>query len=220
MSFAQTGSSGGRPGSMMARTGGSQTGMTHEQQLPAYTSIDAQQAGRHSADALEQALDMHYRSGQPLLGSYEVLGPNQRAAGGQGVVQFVRQMGSGEEFAIKFFTHEPAFEAERVLYENSELRPMMPATREIISNKDGRNSIQGYTFPPCIVQERGESLEAWAEHEDPDFITVLQVPLSHTISTLLLHCETALHITNREMASVFRSQGWCSVGWPGCMAEA
>jgi hypothetical protein len=156
--------------------------MTNEPQLPAYTSVDAQKAGRHSTEALEQALDMHFRTGQPLLGSYEVLGPNQRAAGGQGVVQFVRQLGSGEEFAIKFFTYEPAFEAERALYENSELRPMMPATREIISNKDGRNAIQGYTFPPCIVQERGESLEAWAQHEEADFITTLQVHFCCTIS--------------------------------------
>jgi hypothetical protein len=159
----------------MAHTAGTLSDLTNEPQLPPYTSVDAQKAGRHSIEALTQALDMHFRSGQPLLRSYLVLGPDQRAAGGQGVVQFVRELGSGEEFAIKFFTYEPAFEAERALYEDSELRPMMPATREIISNKDGCNAISGYTFPPCIVQERGESLEAWAQHEEADFVTILQV---------------------------------------------
>jgi hypothetical protein len=176
----------------MAGTAGSVSGFTNQPKLPAYTSVQAQEAGRHSVDALEQALDAHFRTGQPLIGSYEVLGPNQRAAGGQGVVQFVRQLGSGEEFAIKFFTYEPAFEAERVLYENPELRPMMPATREIIENKDGRNAIQGYTFPPCIVQERGESLEAWAQHEEADFITTLQVHFWRLFQPAFSHSRSAV----------------------------
>jgi len=147
-----------------------------EPTLPRFTSEAAQRAGRHSVDALVQALDNLHACGRPLMGQYMVLGgPSERAVGGQGVVQFVRRSGANEECAIKFFTYAPAFEAERALYEDTALRAMMPATREIVSNSDDSVRCGAYVFPPCIVQERGESLEEWAKREDRDYITTLQV---------------------------------------------
>ena len=46
----------------------------------------------------------------------------------------------------------------------------------------------GYKFPPCIIIERGESLEQWAKREeDRDFVTTLQV-LHHVATRLqMLH---------------------------------
>jgi hypothetical protein len=71
----------------------------------------------------------------------------------------------------------PAFERERELYEATELKKMMPATHAIVDNADGSvRASNGYQFPPCIIIERGESLEQWAKREnDRDFVTTLQV---------------------------------------------
>jgi hypothetical protein len=53
---------------------------------------------------------------------------------------------------------------------------MMPATHAIVDNAKGDvKASNGYTFPPCIIIERGESLEQWAKREvDRDFVTTLQ----------------------------------------------
>ena len=79
--------------------------------------------------------------------------------------------------ACRFYTHQPAFERERELYEATELKSMMPATHAIVDNADGSvRASSGYVFPPCIIIERGESLEQWARREaDRDFVTTLQV---------------------------------------------
>jgi hypothetical protein len=72
--------------------------------------------------------------------------------------------------------HVRAFERERELHEDGALASMMPATSEIVANRDGGLAYGGYTFPPCIVLECGESLEAWAQREvERDFVTTLQV---------------------------------------------
>ena len=56
------------------------------------------------------------------------------------------------------------------------LRDMMPAVRMIEPNSDGHvRSRSGWPYPPCIVIERGESLDKWAERLKPDFPTILQV---------------------------------------------
>ena len=80
----------------------------------------------------------------------------------------------------RFYTHRPAFERERELYEATELKSMMPATHAIVDNADGSiKASNGYVWPPCIIIERGESLDQWAKREpDRDFVTTLQVPSS------------------------------------------
>ena len=64
---------------------------------------------------------------------------------------------------------------ERALYNDTTLKSMMAATHEIVANEDGYLTVNGFVFPPCIVLERGESLETWALREDRDFVTTLQV---------------------------------------------
>jgi hypothetical protein len=80
-------------------------------------------------------------------------------------------------------------------HENPELRPMMPAKREIVDNKACSHAIHGCSFPPFVVQERGESLEAWAQHEDPDFVTIFRVGSGDASSPehLARLCQTYMH---------------------------
>jgi hypothetical protein len=95
-------------------------------------------------------------------------------------VQFARGVNDGKDYAIKFFTAREAFEREDALYSNKVLRDMMPAVKMIEANADGRiRSRSGWPFPPCIVIERGESLDKWAERLRPDFPTILQARAPH-----------------------------------------
>jgi hypothetical protein len=97
------------------------------------------------------------------------------------LLQFARGMRDGQDYAIKFFTARSAFDSERRLYSNSVVRSMMPAIKYIEPNNEGSiRSASGYKFPPCIVIERGESLDKWAERIKPDFPTILQVGIVHT----------------------------------------
>ena len=91
-------------------------------------------------------------------------------------MQFARGLHDGQDYAIKFFFVRSAFDQEEKLYSNPVLRNMMPAVKLIEPNADGRVcSASGWPFPPCIVIERGESLDKWAERLRPDFPTILQV---------------------------------------------
>jgi hypothetical protein len=131
-------------------------------------------------EALEDALDALHALQQPFIGQFLLLSSIERRSGGQGLVQFARLPDTPGEFAIKFYTHRAAFERESGLYRVEALRSMMPATHEILPN-DGRDgqpievSPTGFAWPPCIVVERGESLDEWARRETPDFITIMQV---------------------------------------------
>lgn len=98
--------------------------------------------------------------------------------------QFARSLVSSDEYAIKFYVHRTAFERERTLYQDETLRSMMPATHALVDNLpsgpsgDVVRAPNGYIFPPCIIIERGESLDEWARRETPDFITIMQARAS------------------------------------------
>jgi serine/threonine protein kinase len=130
----------------------------------------------------------------PYVGRYLMLSSVDRRAGGQGVVQFARGNGSAKEYAVKFYTQFEAFYRERDLYMEPCLREMMPATQEIIGNEDAAIRMPtGFVFPPCIVIEKGESLDVWALRERHDFVTVLQV-LCHVAERLkVLHAAGWVH---------------------------
>jgi serine/threonine protein kinase len=130
----------------------------------------------------------------PYVGRYLMLSSVDRRAGGQGVVLFARGNGSAKEYAVKFYTQLEAFSRERDLYMEPCLREMMPATQEIIGNEDAAIRMpDGFVFPPCIVIEKGESLDVWAIRERHDFVTVLQV-LCHVAERLkVLHAAGWVH---------------------------
>jgi hypothetical protein len=128
--------------------------------------------------SLNEALDWLADTGTLFLNKYVVTHDFNRCVGGQGLVQFVQLRGAREEFAIKFFILRYAFERERDLYKNPNLRSMMPATREMVENEDLSVRVGRFVMPPCIVLESGESLQKWAMREDRDLVTTFQVPPS------------------------------------------
>ena len=95
--------------------------------------------------------------------------------------------------AIKFYLDRKAFQRERQLYMESQLKAMMPATLAIEDNADGQCSTPyGYVFPPFVIIECGQSLDEWArQQQNKDFITIFQVCAPPP--TPLLHATHSSH---------------------------
>lgn len=51
----------------------------------------------------------------------------------------------------------------------------MPATLAIESNEARSQRLRDYAFPPCIIIEKGQSLNEWAHANRCDFVTIFQV---------------------------------------------
>lgn len=81
--------------------------------------------------------------------------------------------------AIKFYLDRDAFERERILYTEPDLRSIMPATLTVEDNASGKCCTPyGYVFPPFVIIERGESLDEWHRNSSrcgSDFPTLFQV---------------------------------------------
>ena len=79
--------------------------------------------------------------------------------------------------AIKFYMDRSAFEKERQLYTESQLKAMMPSTLAVEDNGGGEAATPyGYVFPPFVIIECGQSLDEWAmDNANKDFITIFQV---------------------------------------------
>lgn len=74
---------------------------------------------------------------------------------------------------MQFFTNRDAFDAELELYSEPTLAKLMPARHEVLNNDDGAICTpSGFPFPPCIILERGESLDEFARNVEYEFITV------------------------------------------------
>jgi hypothetical protein len=104
---------------------------------------------------------------------------------GQGVCQFAREIFTQREVAIKFCVIPSVFDAERSLYSNPALRSIVPNISEICDNTDSTAiDPAGYPLPPCIVMEKGESLDVWSARAKPDVFSAVQVGfiLSHIVS--------------------------------------
>ena len=103
------------------------------------------------------------------------------AGAGQAVIQFAADKETREEYAIKVFLSRRAFEDEAALYEDKSnpLGQFLPQVRDIVDNRDGRfTDASGHAMPPCIVMEKGESLDMWmlrSTNVGVDMVTGLQV---------------------------------------------
>ena len=61
----------------------------------------------------------------------------------------------------------------------------------------------GNALPPCIVMERGESLQEWADRAEPDLFTSLSVRTpDHSPACADLHAITLVHEGTKQSASI------------------
>jgi hypothetical protein len=98
------------------------------------------------------------------------------ASAGQAVVQFARRAGAEEEVALKFFVSRRSFDAEKAIYTNMELRKLLPRLQGLHDNNDGTFvDPHGNPLPPCIIMERGESLDEWSCCRLPDMWAAMPV---------------------------------------------
>ena len=121
---------------------------------------------------------------------------------GQAVVHFAEDSG-GVEYALKFFLDREAFLTEARLYSacgtplpgiasiTSLARPAAPAVQEssglelpaaaarflprIEAVADDCRDPSGAPLPPCIVMEKGESLQDWSNRAEPDLFAAVAV---------------------------------------------
>ena len=169
-------------------TGGDFTGITTSAGTATtmyHTSlIDGKMTFAQQKTKLITELDHMRRHDQLFLGQYAVLPWTERREGGQGVVQFMRSTRAEEFVAVKFFMSDTAYDTEMQLYEVDVLRSMMPEIRMELRNGDAaERSSRGYAWPPCIVLEKGESLQEWKARTQPAFSTILDVrPLLNEFS--------------------------------------
>jgi hypothetical protein len=96
------------------------------------------------------------------------------------VVQFARHEVSELEYAIKFFVSMAAFNDESEQYTNKDnpLIDFLPRLHALVQDSDGHfKDAFGDTMPPCIVMERGESLDKWVQRNQRamDMFTCMQV---------------------------------------------
>jgi hypothetical protein len=103
---------------------------------------------------------------------------------GQAVVQFARSRYGQDMYAIKFFISPRDFASEMAIYTDSPLGQLLPRLEGMYDNKDGLlTDPNGHKLPPCIVMERGESLDEWSKRRKPDMWAAMPV--------LLLRCSAA-----------------------------
>ncbi|NJR42367.1 MAG: hypothetical protein HC767_06605 [Akkermansiaceae bacterium] len=62
------------------------------------------------------------------------------------------------------------------MYRNSPLGKLLPRLEGIIDNADGALvDPAGHKLPPCIIMERGESLDEWSRRRKPDMWAAMPV---------------------------------------------
>lgn len=99
---------------------------------------------------------------------------------GQGVVAFAVGASDRLGYAIKFFVAPSAFVAERQLYESRVLGALLPKIEDVYDPSDTPGRFvdrHGSPLPPCIVMERGESLNEWSRRAKPDVFQAVAVRL-------------------------------------------
>lgn len=103
------------------------------------------------------------------------------------MVQTVRHELSSTDFVLKAFATSAAFKAEAALYNDGDkpLGAFLPNMREILDT-GSRNfrDPHGHIMPPCIIMEKGESLDFWRERAAPDQPLVYAVRATRSE----LHC--------------------------------
>eukprot|EP00892_Ulva_mutabilis_P005563 jgi/Ulvmu1/3379/UM158_0002.1 len=172
-------------------------------------------------EQLTKELDRMRRHNELFLRQFAVLPWTQRREGGQGVVQFMRSTRTEESVAVKFFLSHAAFNAELELYKVDVLRSMMPAIRLGLSCEAEERSSRGYAWPPCIVIEKGESLQEWKAKTQPAFSTIVDALCLIAERLVQLHGSGWVH-RDLKPGNILRLPGqhsWTLMDF-GCAAQS
>ena len=127
---------------------------------------------------------------------------------GQAVVQFAEDR-EGVAYALKFFLDIEAFHSEADLYAACSTAAQHPSTGAVLGMPAGpaqflprvesmcksSSDPRGALLPPCIVMEKGESLQEWCNRAEPDLFasiavrpTSIKLPASVVLSCLVVPC--------------------------------
>jgi serine/threonine protein kinase len=133
---------------------------------------------------------------------------------GQAIVNFAVHTASKCEYAIKVFLSKAAFDAESSQYTNqaSPLRQFLPRLHAVVDNSDGTlEDAHGHNLPPCIVTERGESLNLWVRRNRRamDMFTCMQVllPLMLVVSASVWAWHSSITLSSSCRIKNERSSG-------------
>eukprot|EP00892_Ulva_mutabilis_P003618 jgi/Ulvmu1/1628/UM113_0005.1 len=196
-------------------------------------SVGTREAPAAGADARERLEFVNHQldtlAGQDILGSL-VLEPghSNRMHGGQAVIQFAKDRNSGRQYALKFFLSHAAFAGEAALYtdRSSPLGPFLPQLRSIAGAAGHEPPVvdaRARPLPPCIVMEKGESLDVWMQRnrDGVDMVTGLQV-IQHVAERLAdLHAAGYVH-RDLKLSNIMwlpRENRWTLIDF-GCAARA
>jgi hypothetical protein len=123
---------------------------------------------------------------------------------GQAIVQFASNTQDPRQYALKFFIAPEDYQAEANVYHNPALRTLLPRLEACIDNEDDvLVDPSGQRLPPCIIMERGESLDEWCHRHQPDMSAAVVVrsfsyTLYQTLALLLKYLMVLIANTNAE----------------------
>ena len=92
------------------------------------------------------------------------------------MVQFAQGINSNRAYSIKFCVIPSVFNVERLLYADPAMKESLPTVADMCPNEGGAVvDARGHPLPPCIVMERGESLDEWAIRCEPEITHTIEV---------------------------------------------
>eukprot|EP00892_Ulva_mutabilis_P004163 jgi/Ulvmu1/2118/UM127_0003.1 len=183
--------------------------------------LTAREAQDRKAAALLRQLDL-YREDDPFLEKYELLGRSRTSRGSDTLVQQARGQEDGRSYAIKFFLNRERFATEAALHAafrpflRGTLAPglaaaaaaaadaapgtapppgdFLPAVDAVVDG-EGTTLVdpRGRPLPPCIVMDKGLSLQDWIDTTTPDLFTALAMLSSVSKRLAALHDAGYVH---------------------------
>jgi hypothetical protein len=147
----------------------------HDASILAYLYIKA-----HSESATQRTSTLQHSTALSTSRPCSSTGSFALCCAGQAIVQFAQDRRTKIEYAAKFFVSAVAFADEAALYTDPDnpLGEFLPQLRNLVDNASGEMlDARGRPFPPCIVMEKGESLDVWRKRsrDGLDMVTGLQV---------------------------------------------
>ncbi|NJR41862.1 MAG: hypothetical protein HC767_03580 [Akkermansiaceae bacterium] len=76
------------------------------------------------------------------------------------------------------------FESEKSIYRKSPIGKLLPMLAGLVEDGEISDS-DGHPLPPCIIMERGESLNEWCQRRKPDIWGVMPVCVGSGLVRLL-----------------------------------